>query len=62
MPETKKKVKVFRKKLWEEDLKRCDALDDFMQSLTWPDKMDGKVVPKEDEYLYLSTWLEEVEE
>ena len=61
MTEEKKKVKVFRKKLWEEALKRCDAPDDFMKSLTWPDKMDGQVVPEELEYLFMAEWTEEVE-
>ena len=59
--EEKKKVKVFRKQLWIADLQRVGKYNETMQSLTWPDKMDGQVVPEELEYLFMAEWTEEVE-
>ena len=55
------KKKVFRKQLWIADLQRIGKYNETMQSLTWPDKMDGQVVPEELEYLFMAEWTEEVE-
>lgn len=61
MPETKKTVRVFRKQLWIKDLQMVGVYNATMQSLTWPDKMDGQVVPEELAYLFLLEWTEKVE-
>lgn len=56
---------IFRKKLWEEDLRKDGCSEEYIKSFSWPDKIDGRevsVVCRLDYFVIMPKWCEIVEE